>query len=156
MSVTHDNPAIGNAQTVLGFDVGTRVIGVAVGNRLLGTARALATLMNHDGAPDWKRLDPLVREWQPQAFVVGLPLTFDGEEQSMTRVAREFAVALEQRYSAPVHAVDERCTSREASRRFAVRRAQGTARRKDAAYIDGVAAEIILEAWFAENADASN
>ncbi|MGA9422564.1 MAG: Holliday junction resolvase RuvX [Rhodanobacteraceae bacterium] len=156
MSVTHDNSAIGDFHTVLGFDVGTRVIGVAVGNRLLGMARGLATLMNRNGVPDWSRLDPLVRQWQPQAFVIGLPLTFDGEEQSMTRVAREFAVALEQRYATPVHAVDERCTSREASRRFALRRAQGKARRKDAADIDAVAAEVILEAWFAETADASN
>ncbi|HET6546422.1 MAG TPA: Holliday junction resolvase RuvX [Rhodanobacteraceae bacterium] len=150
-------PAAGRgADALLGFDVGSRVIGVAVGNRLLGTARALTTLGHRDGAPDWKRLDLLVREWQPQAFVVGLPLTLDGAEQPMSRRARDFAAVLERRYARPVHAVDERYTSREAARRFAERRARGALRRRDAEAIDTLAAEIILEAWFAESTDASN
>ncbi len=140
---------------MLGFDIGTRVIGVAVGNRLLGTARAVATLRNRDGTPDWSVLDSLVREWQPQAFVVGLPLTLDGSEQHMTAVARAFAAALEARYAKPVHSVDERYTSRAATDRFAARRAHGVARRKHAQAIDAIAAEVILEAWFAEAADGT-
>jgi putative Holliday junction resolvase len=130
-------------ETALAFDVGTRVIGVAIGNRLSGSARALTTL-----APgDWPRLDALVVEWRPDAFVVGLPLTLDGDEQAMSRRARAFAVQLEQRYPRPVHLVDERNTSREAARRFAQQRAGGAAKRKDAAAIDALAAAIILEGW---------
>jgi putative Holliday junction resolvase len=48
-----------------------------------------------------------------------------------------------------VHLVDERNTSREAARRFAAQRASGAARRKDAAAIDALAAQIILEGWLA-------
>jgi len=51
---------------VLGFDFGTRVIGVAVGNRLTG-ARALTTVGNGE-APDWQRLDALIREWRPRGY----------------------------------------------------------------------------------------
>jgi len=91
-------------ETALAFDVGTRVIGVAIGNRLSGSARALTTL-----APgDWTRVDALVAEWRPDAFVVGLPLTLDGGEQAMSKRARAFATQLEQRYPRPVHLVDER------------------------------------------------
>ena len=129
--------------SALAFDVGTRVIGVAIGNRLSGSARALTTL----AADDWTRLDALVAEWRPDAFVVGLPLTLEGGEQAMSRRARAFATQLEQRYRRPTHLVDERNTSREAARRFAQRRASGTARRKDGAQIDALAAAIILEAW---------
>lgn len=137
------------AGNVLAFDVGTRWIGIAIGNRIAAGARALTTVANGD----WTRLDALVGEWRPQRFVVGLPLALDGGEQPMTRVAREFATALERRYACPTELVDERHTSREAARRFAERRAQGSAKRKHAAAVDALAAEIILEAWFA---DASN
>lgn len=137
---------------VLAFDVGRKLIGVALGNRSTGNARALTTI-NASGAIDWAAIDKLVREWQPQAFVVGLPLALDGAEQAMTGVARRFGSELDSRYARPVHEVDERHTSQEASRRFAEQRAQGTARRKHAAAIDALAAQIILEAWLASPTD---
>lgn len=136
------------AQALLGFDYGTRRIGVAVGQRLTGTARALATL----AADDWRGIDRLVAEWRPAALVVGLPLALDGSEQRMSAVARHFATRLAERYRLPVHLADERHSSGEAARRFAHRRAAGLARRKHAATLDAEAAGIILEAWLAETA----
>jgi putative Holliday junction resolvase len=60
---------------VLGFDVGSRLTGVAIGNTFTTSARALTTVpVNQDG-PDWQRLDALQREWQPDTLVVGLPVT---------------------------------------------------------------------------------
>ena len=79
---------------VLAFDLGTRTIGVAIGHRETGMARALTTLTVRAGHPDWPTLDSLVKEWQPAAFVVGLPLTHDGGEQEMTRIARDFSARL--------------------------------------------------------------
>jgi putative holliday junction resolvase len=131
--------------TALAFDVGTRLIGIAVGNRISASARALTTA----AANDWTRIDALVADWRPDRFVVGLPLALDGAEQPMTRTARAFAHELERRYRLPVDLVDERHTSGEAARRFAQQRASGAARRKDAAAIDALAAQIILESWLA-------
>ena len=85
MPDTPDTPAGSSVASVLGFDFGTRVIGVAVGNRLSG-ARALATV-NNGKEPDWQRLDALVREWHPSDLIVGLPLSMDGGEQAMARAA---------------------------------------------------------------------
>ncbi len=130
--------------TLLAFDVGTRLIGVAIGNGLTATARALEAVANGN----WARLDALVAEWRPERLVIGLPLALDGGEQAMSRIAREFARAMQRRHARPIDLVDERHTSREAARRFAERRASGTAKRKHAADIDAVAAEIILEHWF--------
>jgi putative pre-16S rRNA nuclease len=149
MPGTPEALAQSSAGSALGFDYGSRWIGVAVGNRLSG-ARALATVSNGGEQPDWQRFDALVAEWRPACLVVGLPLRLDGGEQSMSRAARDFAAALHQRYGVPVRLVDERHTSSEAARRFAGERAQGKARRKDAAAIDAVAAQIILEDWFAQ------
>jgi len=132
---------------VLGFDYGTRLIGVAVGNQITQSAQALSVIENSPGGPDWAKVDALLQEWRPSALLVGLPLTLDDKEQPITRAARAFATALEKRYDLPLHAVDERYTSMEASRRFAEQRRSGTAKRKHAANIDSVAAQIIVESW---------
>ena len=137
--------------TALGFDYGARRIGVAVGNALTGTARALEVIANGAQGPDWPRVDALMREWQPQILLVGLPLTMEGEEQKNRAAARAFAARLDENYKMPTQLVDERLSSREAARRFAQRRAGGQARRKHAAALDAVAAEIIIEQWLCDH-----
>lgn len=137
--------------TALGFDYGARRIGVAVGNALTGTARALEVIANGAQGPDWPRVDALMREWQPQILLVGLPLTMEGEEQKNSAAARAFAARLDEKYKLPTQLVDERLSSREAAHRFAQRRAGGQARRKHAAALDAVAAEIIIEQWLCDH-----
>ena len=131
----------------LGFDVGTRMIGVAIGNPLTATARALDTIPVRGSQPDWDKLDRLVGEWQPDALVVGLPLRLDGSEQPMTRTARDFANLLRKRYGITPALCDERNSSKEAAKRFAAQRAGGLRRRRDGERIDADAAAIILETW---------
>jgi putative holliday junction resolvase len=135
------------ADIAIGFDYGARRIGVAIGNRLAHNARALAVVANSAQGPDWTHIETLVREWRPDLLLVGLPLTFADGEQKNSRAARAFAQALEQKFSLPLELIDERSSSREAAQRFAARRASGTAKRKQAADLDAVAAEIIVERW---------
>ena len=132
---------------VLGFDVGARRIGVAVGNTLSQTARALTVIEVGQAGPDWARVEAMAREWRPDRLLVGEPLTLEGEAQPATRFARRFAHDLRQRLALPVDLVDERYSSKEADQRFAERRQQGAARRRDAAILDAVAAQIIVERW---------
>jgi putative pre-16S rRNA nuclease len=136
--------------TVMGFDYGARRIGVALGNRISGSARALDVVSNGAGGPDWKRIETLMREWRPDAVLVGLPLTLDSGEQSNSQAARGFAAEMQARHHLPAIMVDERLSSREAAHRFAARRASGVAKRKDAASLDAVAAEVIVEQWLRE------
>lgn len=135
---------------VLGFDYGTRRIGIAAGNRISASAQSLPTLPAKGGEPDWQRVDALLVEWQPDALVVGLPLTLEGGEQAVSRGARSFAHKLHARYGLPVHLMDERHTSQEAAQRFAAQRAAGLQRRRNAANLDSLAAVVILEAWLRE------
>lgn len=137
-----------DASTLLAFDVGTRLIGVAIGSNLTCTSRPLATVSVGERGPDWSKIDALLRDWQPSQLVVGLPLTLEGGEQTMTRIATKFADELANRSGLIVHRIDERNSSREASQRFAKRRAEGSAKRKHAADIDAVAASVILDRWF--------
>jgi putative Holliday junction resolvase len=133
-----------------GFDVGSKLIGVAIGNRLTGSARAMGTVAMRDGEPDWFALDTLRTQWLPDALVVGLPLTLDGGEQPSSKRARRFAEQLHARYGVAVTLVDERHSSQEAAHRFADARAAGLKRRRDAAQIDAEAAAVILEYWLAD------
>ena len=148
------DPGIRRDGTVLGFDVGARRIGVAVGSGFGHGARALAVVDVHALGPDWRAIDQLHREWRPDGFVVGDPMTLDGGDQPIRRKARAFAVELHARYALPVVLVDERSTSIEAAQRFAAERAQGRKRRRDAAALDAVAAAVIVERWLAAPHDA--
>jgi putative Holliday junction resolvase len=134
----------------LGFDVGSRIIGVAVGNTITSSARAVATAQVRDGNIEWHVIDALQKAWLPDTFVVGLPLTLDGAEQPASRGARRFATQLHERYGVPVVLVDERHSSQEAARRFAQARSVGLKRRRHADDIDAEAAAVILEHWLLE------
>lgn len=151
--MTSSTAPAASTECVLGFDVGTRRIGVAVGNTLSQTARALTVVDVHAAGPDWARIETLVREWRPARLLVGEPLTLAGEVQPATQAARRFAQELGRRLALAVELVDERSSSKEADRRFAERRRAGAARRRDAGALDAVAAEIIIERWL-RRADA--
>ncbi|MBC7988775.1 MAG: Holliday junction resolvase RuvX [Luteimonas sp.] len=147
-------PVIRSDGTVLGFDVGARRIGVAVGSAFGHGARALAVIDVHGDHVDWPAIDRLHKEWRPDGIVVGDPMTLDGGDQPIRLRAHAFARELHARYRLPVVLVDERASSIEAAQRFALDRAEGRRRRRDAAALDAVAAAVIVERWLAAPQDA--
>jgi putative Holliday junction resolvase len=126
--------------TLLGFDYGTKRIGVAVGQSLTGNATPLATLDSSNGKPDWDGIAALIDEWKPGALIVGLPLDMDGSENELVDRVKKFARQLHGRYHLPVHLIDETLSSIEAER-YTGPKAQSSGRN------DAVAAAIILETW---------
>ena len=79
-----------SSRSIMGFDYGTKSIGVAIGQELTGTAQPLRAIKANDGIPNWDDIDKLLKEWQPDLLVVGLPLNMDGTEQEITVRARKF------------------------------------------------------------------
>jgi putative holliday junction resolvase len=124
-----NTPAI--AQSFLAFDFGTQRTGVAAGNRITRTAQAITTI-EATGDARFAPIAAVIKEWQPDALVVGVPRHPDGNAHDMTQRAQRFARQLAGRFSLPVHEVDERYSSVEAA-------AQGA---KD---LDAESARIILE-----------
>ncbi|HYJ96816.1 MAG TPA: Holliday junction resolvase RuvX [Burkholderiaceae bacterium] len=122
-----------SAQSFLAFDFGIRRVGVAVGNALLKQAQPLTTVAVM-GAARFDAIAKLLREWQPDALVVGVPTHPDGAPHDNTRRAKAFARQLHGRFGLPVHEVDERYTSVEAI-------AEG------ARDVDAAAAALILEQY---------
>lgn len=96
---------------LLGFDYGTKQIGVAVGQMITRQARELCNLKAQDGIPRWEQIEALIKEWQPDALVVGLPLNMDGTPSDMCVRAEKFARRLNGRFNLPVHTHDERLTT---------------------------------------------
>ncbi len=140
--VEKDPPALPEG-TLIAFDFGERRIGVAVGQSITGSASPLCTLDRRLGnEPNWPEIEAIVRAWKPKAAIVGLPLNMDGSEQRLGTLARRFAQRLHERTGLTVHLCDERLTTREAWERLI----EGGSRRHGP---DPVAAQIILESWFA-------
>lgn len=133
---------------VLAFDFGLRRIGVATANLETRTASPLTTLRVDHDAP-WPELDRIFKDWKPTQLVVGVP-EGDGAA-AVARRAREFAAALQSRYSLPVATVDETLTSVEAETTLAANRRSGYLRRRvGRGRVDRAAACLIAEQWMNE------
>jgi len=132
-------------RTVLGFDFGTKSIGVAVGQEITGTANGLAALKARDGIPDWQQVSDLVSQWQPDLLVVGLPLNMDGTNQQVTFAAKKFANRLHNLTRLPVETQDERLTTTDARARLFE---QGGYRNLQKGKVDSMSAKLILESYF--------
>jgi putative Holliday junction resolvase len=144
-------PESSRPKIVLAFDFGLRRIGVACGDTVSRSAVGLKAVPADGAGPRWKVIDALMREWQPDMAVVGLPYNVDGSDSSMTGAARGFAAELARRYTMEVALVDERYSSLEAESRLKSARESGLRRRRVAkADVDAAAACVILERWFSE------
>jgi putative Holliday junction resolvase len=135
---------------LLGFDYGSKQIGLAVGQVITGQARELCVLKAQNGVPDWQRVEALIKEWKPDALVVGLPLNMDGTPSDMSARAERFARQLNGRFNLPVHTHDERLTTFEAKGEQMARGQRSGSYRDNP--VDAIAARLLLEGWLEANA----
>ena len=132
------NP-INRPMTILAFDYGTRRVGVAVGNTETRVSQALKTIAAANADALFQELGNLMKEWQPDQIIVGLPTHPDGSEHEMTAKAKRFGNQLHGRFNLPVTWVDERYTSAVLA---------GDPQMHD--NLDAHSAALILEQYFAE------
>ncbi len=137
---------------VLGFDFGMKHIGVAVGQSITRSATPLKSLQAQDGIPDWGLIQNLIHEWRPTTLIVGLPLTMDGSEQSLSFAARRFMNRLKERFGLPVFEVDERLSSWAAKDEMGTK-APRTAKKRKAARdkVHSYAAALLIEQWYGQS-----
>ena len=101
-------------QTFLAFDFGRKRTGVASGNRLMVNATPQRTIRAEASAARLLQVQERVRQWQPDALVVGVPFHPDGASHENTVLARKFARQLRASVRLPVYEVDERYSTTEA------------------------------------------
>jgi putative Holliday junction resolvase len=144
--VMRNDPLMRQTQdTFLGFDFGTKKIGVAVGQLTTATANSLQTLRSPNEAPNWQAIEGLVKEWQPAGFVVGVSRQHDGTDNPVTPRMLKFCRQLNGRFNLPVHQQDEMLSTFEAKQLlFDDVHVNAT---KLWAVQDELAAQLILQTW---------
>ena len=111
--LAEQSPVPAHCQSFLAFDYGLKRTGVASGNRLLGQASPQATI-RAEGDARFAEIAKRIREWQPDALVIGVPFHPDGAPHENTERARKFGRQLRGRFGLPVFEVDERYSTTEA------------------------------------------
>ncbi|EDQ01780.1 Holliday junction resolvase RuvX [Shewanella benthica] len=134
-----------SSTTVLGFDYGTKSIGIAIGQSLTGTGNPIGSIKAVDGIPKWEEIGMLIEEWQPDIVVVGLPLNMDGTEQEMTQRAKKFANRIKGRFGVKIATQDERLTTADAKARLFE---LGGYKALTKGQVDAMSAVLIIESYF--------
>ncbi|MDM1246122.1 Holliday junction resolvase RuvX [Acinetobacter sichuanensis] len=138
-------PDLSQPQLILAFDFGTQKMGMAVGSSLIESATPLSLFAMKDGIPNWDELLKIVKQHQPNLFLVGLPLNMDDSESELSARARKFARRLRHQTNIETLMVDERLTTREARDELEHYQTQGRAKKLAA---DSVAAALFIESWY--------
>lgn len=129
------------------LDWGIKRTGVAVTDAGGRMAFPRPTLIMTTREAFFTALLAFLRAEQPEAIVIGLPLSLAGEETPTTRQVKNFAARLKRRTPLPVFYMPEALSSSEAEARLAEARVPAARRR---ACLDGEAAVLILESFLLE------
>jgi putative Holliday junction resolvase len=127
---------------LLGFDLGTKTIGVAASDPDRRLATAVETVARKAFQADAARLLALAAERSTAGFVLGLPLNMDGSEGPRAQSTRAFARNLARLTELPIALWDERLSTAAVERELI---GADVSRAKRAAVIDQHAAVFILQ-----------
>ncbi len=138
---------------ILAIDPGGKRVGLAASDALHLTTRLLPVLQVKKLKSSVPELVSLIAKEEFAKVVVGLPLNMDGSEGAAAKGARELAATLiaalkKKKLECEVELWDERLTTFEAEQRA---RQQGVAKAKAKAFLDSVAAEVLLEDYLASH-----
>lgn len=138
-------PDLNTPKMIMAFDFGTQKMGMAVGQSMIESANPLALFPMKDGIPNWDELLKIIRQYQPNLFLVGLPLNMDDTESELSARSRKFARRLRHQTNIETLMVDERLTTREAHGELEHYQALGRGKKLAA---DSIAAALFIESWY--------
>ena len=134
----------------MGLDVGDKTVGIAVSDELGFTAQGITTLERIGIRKDTGKIIDMVKEYNCDTIVIGLPKNLNGSDSIQTQKVREFRTMLENKMRSTgmkdikVVWQDERLTTVMAER---VLIAADVSRSKRKKVIDKQAAVIILQSY---------
>ncbi|QDT92013.1 Holliday junction resolvase RuvX [Gimesia algae] len=129
---------------LLGLDYGTKRVGIAISTFEQNIASPLDNYHRQNLQQDQKHLSKIITEYQCKGLVVGLPVHMSGDEGQKAKEARQFGNWVSQFAEIPVSYWDERYSSATAEEFLAN---LNMSRNKRKAYLDKLAAQIILQAF---------
>ncbi len=123
---------------ILALDLGEKRIGVARASTVARLAEPLTTLANDEDLAN--RLAALIKEYDAQLLVIGLPRGMQGQMTAQTKRIQDMAEQLQKKLAIKIHWQDETLTSHQAERELADRKM-----RYNKPAVDALAATLILE-----------
>jgi putative Holliday junction resolvase len=129
---------------LLGFDYGSKRIGIAVGQNLTKTASPIGQIDIDSTDAHWTKIQEYIQQWSPHILIVGHPLNMDESRGKMAKAAERFAEKLRQHFNLPVELIDERLSTREAKERLT---ALHKNKRWSKTELNSMAAQVILETY---------
>ena len=131
----------------MGLDYGSKTVGVAVSDPLGITAQGIETVCRKEENKlrrTCARIEELIREYEVEQIVLGLPKHMNNDIGDRARRSMEFGEMLKRRTGLEVVMWDERLTTVEAERTLIENKVRREDRKK---YIDKIAAVFILQGY---------
>jgi putative Holliday junction resolvase len=135
--------SVGTGRRLLGFDVGSRTIGLALSDAAWLIASPLTTVARTRLVRDLAAVQRLSAEHDVGGFVIGLPVGMDGREGPRCQSVRQFAADLVAAIDLPAAFWDERLSTRVVERMLIDE--MNVSRQRRARIIDKLAATYILQ-----------
>ncbi|MEG9861984.1 MAG: Holliday junction resolvase RuvX [Parvularculales bacterium] len=129
-------------QRLLGFDVGSKTLGLALSDSRLVIATPIETIHRSRFSDDIVRISTLVSEHHIGGFIVGLPLNMNGSEGPRCQSVRAFASNLTAHLPLPLAFWDERLSTAVVTRTLIEADAS---RKRRQILVDKMAAAYILQ-----------
>ena len=129
---------------ILGIDYGDARVGVAVTDLLGLTAQGVKTIKNTGIKFLLSELDKIIKDYNPQKIVIGLPKNMDGTIGFRGEATYKFADNLKTIYDGEIIFYDERLSTVGATRFLNETNTRGKKRKE---VLDTVAASLILEGY---------
>lgn len=131
---------------ILGLDVGTKTVGVAMSDEMGWTAQGLETIKINEerGHFGFDRISELVKQYNVDKIVVGLPKNMNGTIGPRGEACQQFAENLRELLQLDVVMWDERLSTMAAERLLI---SGDVSRKKRKQVIDKMAAVVILQGF---------
>lgn len=128
--------------------MGSKTVGVAVSDELGITAQEVETIAIDEQRYNFgmRSVKKLVREYQPTAFVLGLPKNMNGSSGPSVARSKAYGQRLQKKFDLPVFYMDERLTTVQ-SNRILIEKAGMHERHERKKVVDQMAAVLILQTY---------
>lgn len=129
----------------IGLDLGSRTLGIAISDKT-GLIASSLTIIRHNEDYNYLigELDKIIRENRIDEIVLGFPKNMNNTIGPKGELSLRFKEMLENKVKLPVHLIDERLSTKEATNLLI---SNDTSRKKRKKVIDSMAATIILQSY---------
>jgi len=127
---------------ILAIDYGDSRVGLAVSDIMGWMAQGIKTVPNHGDKKLLSEIEPILKEYNPEKIVIGLPKNMDGTSGFRVDATKKFAESLKTIYDGEIVFWDERLTTVSAAHILNETNTRGKKRKN---VIDTVSACMILD-----------